>query len=137
MLAAMALIFCTVVLFKMKRGRYAWVTAVPTVWLLACTVTAGLEKVFDSNPAIGFLSHASKFAGAVAAHTVLAPAKTVEQMQRVIFSDYLDAGLAGLSVAIVLVVAVYAVVEIRRAVRNPAVSAVEVGETVMAGGSGD
>ena len=137
MLAAMALIFCTVVLFKMKRGRYAWVTAVPTVWLLACTVTAGLEKVFDSNPAIGFLSHASKFSAGVAAGKVVGPAKTLEQMRRVMFNDYLDAGLAALSVAIVVMVAVYAVVEIRRAVRNLEVSAVEVGEAVMVGGGGD
>ena len=136
MLAAMALIFCTVVLFKMKRGRYAWVTVVPTVWLLACTVTAGLEKVFDADPAVGFLSHASKFAAAVAAGKVVGPAKTLEQMRRVMFNDYLDAGLAALSVAIVVVVAVYAVVEIRRAVRIPAVTAVEVGELV-AGGGGD
>ena len=63
MLAAIALTLCTVVLFKMKRERYAWVTIVPTVWLVACTVTAGLEKVFSPNPAVGFLSHALKFGG--------------------------------------------------------------------------
>jgi carbon starvation protein CstA len=138
MLAAMALIFCTVVLFKMKRGRYAWVTIVPTVWLLACTVTAGLEKVFDPNPSVGFLSHAAKFAGAIASNKVLAPAKTLEQMKHVLFNDYLDAGLAALSVVIVVIVAVYAVIAIRKAVRNPAVTAVEVGETVaLAGGGGD
>jgi carbon starvation protein len=138
MLAAMALIFCTVILFKMKRGRYAWVTIVPTVWLLACTVTAGLEKVFDSNPAIGFLSHATKFSSAVAANKILAPAKTLDQMRRVIFSDYLDASLAALSVAIVLVMVVYAIIDIRKALRSPTSTAVEVDETpAMAGGSGD
>ena len=47
MLAAIALILCTVVLFKMKRERLAWVTIVPTMWLVLCTVTAGLEKVFE------------------------------------------------------------------------------------------
>jgi carbon starvation protein len=46
MLAAIALIFCTVALFKMKKQHYAWVTIVPAVWLVCCTVTAGLEKVF-------------------------------------------------------------------------------------------
>src|ERR1700690_1368494 len=39
MLAAIALILCTVVLFKMKHQRVAWVTIVPTVWLVLCTVT--------------------------------------------------------------------------------------------------
>ena len=50
MLAAIALILCTVVLFKMKRERLAWVTIVPTVWLVLCTVTAGVEKVFSPEP---------------------------------------------------------------------------------------
>ena len=32
MLAAVALMLCTVVLFKMKRERYAFVTLLPTAW---------------------------------------------------------------------------------------------------------
>src|SRR5271166_3353924 len=64
MLAAIALTFCTVVLCKMKRQRYAWVTVVPTVWLVCTTMTAGLEKVFSGNVAVGFLSHAAKFSDA-------------------------------------------------------------------------
>ncbi|HEX8808258.1 MAG TPA: carbon starvation CstA family protein, partial [Xanthobacteraceae bacterium] len=50
MLAAIALTLCTVVLYKMKRERWAWVTVVPAVWLVVCTVTAGLEKVFSPDP---------------------------------------------------------------------------------------
>ena len=34
MLAGIALITCTVVLFKMKRQRYAWIAAIPALWLL-------------------------------------------------------------------------------------------------------
>ena len=66
MLAAIALILCTVVLFKMKRQRFAWVTIVPATWLVVCTVTAGLEKVFSANPAIGFVAHASRLSNAIA-----------------------------------------------------------------------
>src|SRR5207244_12739227 len=43
MLAAIALTVCTVVLCKMKRERFALVTAAPATWLVACTTTAGLE----------------------------------------------------------------------------------------------
>src|SRR4051812_11315644 len=39
MLAAVALTLCTVVMFRMKRERYAWVTIVPTAWLALCTLT--------------------------------------------------------------------------------------------------
>jgi carbon starvation protein len=55
MLAAIALTACTVVLFKMKRERYALVTIVPAVWLVACTVVAGFEKVFSPDPNVGLV----------------------------------------------------------------------------------
>ena len=44
MLAAVALTLCTVVIFRMKRERYAWVTVVPTVWLAPCTLTVGASR---------------------------------------------------------------------------------------------
>jgi len=138
MLAAIALTLCTVVLFKMKRERFAWVTIVPTTWLVVCTVTAGLEKVFASDPAVGFVSHALKFGSAVAANQVLAPAKTLSEMSRVIFNDYLDATLAGLSVAIVLAVVIYAIVDIRKALGTPRSTAIEIGGAAgAAAGGGD
>src|SRR6476661_2265580 len=87
MLAAIALTLCTVVLFKMKRQRYAFVTVIPAAWLVICTVTAGWQKVFSANPAVGFLSHAARFAGAAAEGKVLAPAKTLAEMNRVVFND--------------------------------------------------
>jgi carbon starvation protein len=127
MLAAIALTFCTVALFKMKRERFAWVTVVPTTWLLLCTVTAGLEKAFSPDPAVGFISHALKFGSAVAANQVLAPARTLADMNRVIFNDYLDATLAGLSVAIVVTMVLYAIFDIRKALRNPKDTAIEIG----------
>ncbi|MGO8183072.1 carbon starvation CstA family protein, partial [Rhizobium leguminosarum] len=57
MLAAVALTLCTVVIFKMKRERYAFVTIVPTLWLCVCTLTAGWQKLFSPDPKIGFLAH--------------------------------------------------------------------------------
>ena len=127
MLAGIALIVCTVVLFKMKRQRYAWVTLVPTVWLLVCTLTAGLQKLFDPAPSIGFLAHARKFQDALDAGKILAPAKTVEQMQRIVFNDYVDATLAGLFVLVVIAIAIYGITSIRRALGDPKVTTMEVG----------
>ncbi|MFZ4285531.1 carbon starvation CstA family protein [Variovorax sp. HJSM1_2] len=93
MLASVALVLGTVVLFKMKRERFAWVTLLPTLWLLACTMTAGWLKVFDASPKVGFLAHADRYQLALAQGQLLAPAKSLDQMQRIIFNDYLDAGL--------------------------------------------
>ena len=109
MLAGIALILATVVLFKMKRGQYAWVTIVPTIWLLLCTLTAGWQKMFDANPKIGFLAHADKYSKALAKGEVLAPAKSIDQMQQVIFNDYVNASLAGFFMVVVLSVLVFGV----------------------------
>jgi carbon starvation protein len=118
MLAGIALTLGTVVLFKMKRGKYAWVTMVPTVWLLICTLTAGWMKIFDDNVKVGFLAHARKFQAAHEAGEVLAPAKTAEQMSRIIFNDYLDAGLCAFFMVVVLAVLLYGFRTIRAANRE-------------------
>ena len=94
MLAGIALTLATVVLFKLKRERYAWVTVLPTLWLLACTLTAGWLKVFSDNPKIGFLAHAHKYQAALDKGELLAPAKSLAQMHQVVFNDYVDATLA-------------------------------------------
>jgi carbon starvation protein len=130
MLAGIALILCTVVLFKMKRERHAWVTILPMAWLLVCTLTAGLQKVFDANPAIGFLAHARKFGAALEDGKMLAPAKTIEQMQQIVFNDYVDATLAALFVAVVVAMLAYGVLHVWRALGTPRVTAVEVGGRV-------
>jgi carbon starvation protein len=127
MLAGIALILCTVVLFKMKRERYAWVTILPTTWLLICTLTAGWQKVFHADPGIGFLAHAHKFGNASSAGQVLAPATTIDQMQRIVFNDYVDATLAALFVLVVVAMLYYGLVSIWRALAVPHITAHEVG----------
>jgi carbon starvation protein len=117
MLAAIALTLCTVVLFRMKRDRYVFVAAAPTIWLYICTLTAGFEKILHTDPRIGFLAHAEKFSAAARAGKILAPAKTVDEMQRVIFNDYVDVGLCGVYIALVLAMLGFAVVAIMDARR--------------------
>ncbi|MDM0013283.1 carbon starvation CstA family protein [Variovorax sp. J22P168] len=109
MLAAVALMLGTVVLFRMKRDRYAWVTMAPAAWLLVCTLTAGWLKIFSSDPKVGFLSHASKYAEGLAQGVLIAPAKTPEAMSRIIFNDRLDAALCAIFIFVVLSVLVYSV----------------------------
>ncbi|WP_232919483.1 carbon starvation CstA family protein, partial [Pseudomonas syringae] len=109
MLAGIALMLASVVLIKMKRQRYVWVTMLPAVWLLICTVTAGLIKLFDANPAVGFLALAKKYSAAADAGQILAPAKTMDQMQHVIFNAYTNAGLTILFLFVVVSILFYAI----------------------------
>ncbi len=109
MLAAVALVLATVVLFRMKRERYAWVTILPATWLVLCTVTASLMKLFSADPRVGFLAHASRFSDAAARGEVLAPAKSLAEMSRVVMNDRIDAALCALFLAVVVSIIGYGV----------------------------
>jgi carbon starvation protein len=137
MLAAIALVFCTVVLFKMKRQAFAWVTIVPATWLVLCTLTAGLEKIFSSNPSVGFLTHARKFGDALAAGQVLAPAKSLSQMSQIVINDYVDATLAAIFVGVVLSMVLYGFIHIRRALATPKPTTAEIEFVAGAVGAGN
>jgi carbon starvation protein len=93
LLAAVAFCVGTTVIIKMGKLRYAWVTMTPLVWLTSATLTAGWEKVFSPDPALGFLAHARSLAGS-----------TSPDAPRLIFNDRLDATLTLFFMAIVVVV---------------------------------
>ncbi|GAB7125724.1 carbon starvation CstA family protein [Silvimonas sp. JCM 19000] len=118
MLASMALILGTVVLFKMKKERYAWVTIVPTAWLFICSMTAGWQKIFSDNPKVGFLAVANKFSAAAEQGSVLAPAKTLVDMQRIVLNNQVNAALCGFFMLVAVVMLVSAVLNIRAALAS-------------------
>jgi carbon starvation protein len=130
MLAAMALTLCTVVLFRMKRERFAWVTLFPLAWLLTCTLTASWQKMFHSDWRIGFLAHAQKYSEALSRGETLAPAKNIAQMRQVIFNDYVNASLCALFVAVVLATVFYGVRAIADARRTAGPTAREIAGAV-------
>ena len=125
MLAGIALLLATVVLIKMKRERYTWVTLVPTAWLLVCTLSAAWQKVLSSDPTIGFLVLANKYSEAAAAGTLIAPAKTIAEMQRVAFNNYLCGGMTIMFALLVVAMAYFTVKMALRAWRQPAPTAAE------------
>ncbi|HEY5851680.1 MAG TPA: carbon starvation CstA family protein [Lysobacter sp.] len=125
MLAGLALVFCSVVMIKMKREKFLWIPLIPTAWLLICTLTAGWQKLFHPDPKIGFIANARKFADAAARGEVLAPAKSMDDMSRVIFNNYLDAGLCALFVFVVLATVFFGIKAALAARRNNAPTAKE------------
>ncbi|QTO55705.1 carbon starvation protein A [Duffyella gerundensis] len=119
MLASMALILGTVVLFKMKKQRYAWVTILPTVWLFITSMTAGWQKIFHEKPSIGFLAQANKFSKGIDQGVIIAPAKSVADMQTIVLSNHINAALCGFFMLVAVTMLVAAVLVIRRALSNP------------------
>ncbi len=91
MLAAIALCVATTIIFKSRRVQYAWVTALPLVWLVTITTSAAWEKLFNEDVRIGFLSHARDLTDKLADGSLVADAAA--QAETLIFNDRLDAGL--------------------------------------------
>jgi carbon starvation protein len=150
MLAAIALCLATTIILKMElirsnaarpalsqagggpvsrapaRGLWlAVITFVPLVWLLLVTFTAGVHKIYHSDPRIGFLSQArllkEKLPGLEAALTtakaagdaaLIANAEKAFRANRTLhFNNVLDAGVAGTFLCLVSVVVVLSVRE--------------------------
>jgi carbon starvation protein len=119
MLAAMALILGTVILFKMKKEKYVWITIFPTIFLFITCMTAGWQKIFHENPKIGFLAQANRFSDAIARNEILKPAKDVAEMQTIVFSNQINAVLCGFFMIVAIVMLLAAIGVIRRALADP------------------
>lgn len=109
LLAAVALVVATTILLKMQRLRWIWVTLVPTVWLVAVTMTASYQKIFAADPDLGFLSKAHLLAGQIAAGQI--PAPKIAETQRLIFNQRVDAVVTATLALMILVLLVEAVVQ--------------------------
>src|SRR5205807_604380 len=99
LLAAIALAVATTIIIGSGRARYAWTTLVPLAWLLAVTMTAGYQKIFAADPAIGFLAQADRLAAGRAAGSV--PAAKLGEVSVQIFNLRLDAVVCGLFMTLV------------------------------------
>lgn len=133
MLAAIALMLATVVTIKLKRERYAWVPGIPAVWLVTCTVTAGIEKLVGP---ISFTAAAQKYTQAMEAGKLLAPAKSLAEMQRIITNNSVDATLTAVFVLLVLTMLGFSIYAIAKALRSNAPTAHEAPRIALASVAG-
>ena len=117
-LAAMALILGTVILFKMKKEKYVWVTIIPTIFLFITSMTAGWQKIFHENPKIGFLAQANRFSDAIAQGEILKPAKTLAEMQTIVLSNQINAVLCGFFMLVAVIMLIASIGVIRRALAS-------------------
>ncbi|GLQ90456.1 carbon starvation protein A [Dyella flagellata] len=129
MLAAIALMLATLVTVKLKRERYAWVPGIPAVWLVICTLTAGCEKLVGP---ISFSAAAQKYTQALQAGTLLAPAKSLDEMQRIITNNRVDATLTAVFVLLVLSMLGFSVHAIFKALRSNVPTAREAPRVALA-----
>lgn len=119
MLAAVALVLSTVVLIKMKRSKYIWVTTIPAVWLLICTTWALGLKLFSDNPQLeGFFWLASEYKRRIAEGVALTP-EQVANMQHIVVNNYTNAGLSIIFLVVVYSIIFYGIRTAMKASKNP------------------
>lgn len=121
LLAAIALALVLVVVVKKGYYKWAWIPAVPLVWDFVVTMTASWQKIFSSDPAMGFFAQHQRFKEAAAqGMTSFGGAETPEQIDEVIRNTMVQGCLSVLYPVLVLVVMVAAVATCWHAVRQRA-----------------
>ncbi|TRO65038.1 carbon starvation protein A [Streptomyces sp. IB201691-2A2] len=122
LLAAVALAVCTTLLVKSGRLKWAWITGIPLVWDATVTLTASWQKVFSSDPRVGFFKQRSVYQDGIDRGELVAPAKSMDDMHTIVTNSTVDGVLtAVLALLIVIVIADATRVCIRH-VRRPALS---------------
>ncbi|CDL87284.1 carbon starvation CstA family protein [Xenorhabdus cabanillasii] len=120
MLAAVALVLGTVVLIKMKRTKYIWVTVVPAIWLLICTTWALGLKLFSDNPKLeGFFFLAKEYKQRIAEGGAELTAQQISNMNHIVVNNYTNAGLSILFLVVVYSIIIYGIKTAIKANKNP------------------
>ncbi|WP_327730356.1 carbon starvation protein A [Streptomyces sp. NBC_00487] len=119
LLAAVALAVTTTVLIKTGKLRWAWVTGIPLAWDVAVTFTAGWQKIFSDNPAIGFFALRDKYAAAIDKGELLPGATNMDDMHTIVLNNTVDGVIMAIFLLLVLTVLVNCTVVCVRAVRSP------------------
>jgi len=108
MLAGIALLLATVVLFKMGKQKYAFVTIAPAIWVLITTLYAAILKLMPANgervhDAVSHVAIAQNTAAKLAG---LSDPAAIEKAQAIIRNNVIDAVLCALFVVVTIVVIV-------------------------------
>ncbi len=100
LLAAVALAVGTVIIIRMGKAKWAWMTIAPLIWLAVVTLDSGWIKITDPNPAIGFLAKADHLQSLIAAGGL--DEETASKYAHLRFNQYLNATLCGAFMAVIV-----------------------------------
>jgi carbon starvation protein len=76
------------------------------VWLATVTLTAGVEKIFSTDPRLGFLSHARVVSEGLAISVLPPGVQTVADAKRLILNDHVDTAVTAFFLISVIVILV-------------------------------
>ena len=117
LLAAIALSLVLVVVVKKGMYKWAWIPAIPLFWDVIVTMTASWEKVFSSNPSIGYWAQHNRFKEAAAQGlTTFKSAKSPAEIDAVVRNTAIQGVLSILFAVLVLIVIAAAAVACYKAI---------------------
>ncbi|WGO83037.1 carbon starvation CstA family protein [Arsenophonus apicola] len=120
MLAAVALVLSSVILIKMKRTKFIWVTLVPAIWLLIFTTWALGLKLFSADPQLeGFIYLAHSYQAKIATATTTITAQKLSDMHHIVINNYTNVGLSILFLLVVYSIIFYGLKIAIKAWRTP------------------
>jgi carbon starvation protein len=119
LLAGIALTVVTVVVIKKGLLKWAWIPGLPLAWALAVTLTASWQKIFSSDPNLGYWTQHSRYAAAKAAgKTAFGSAKTPDQMTEVIRNTFIQGTLSIIFASVVVIVLIAAIIMVFKTIRG-------------------
>ena len=101
LLAAVALSVGTVIIVRMGKARFAWITVLPLAWLLTVTLCAGWQKL-DPNSPVSFTTAIAKQHGILAQPNVTDTAAGAAHIALV--NATIDAVLCAVFMAVIVVI---------------------------------
>jgi carbon starvation protein len=125
LLAAIAL--CVVFTIVMKKGLYkwAWIPGIPLVWDLVITLWASWEKIFSSDPKMGYWIQNSQAREAAAAGLPYQTASTAEEVEAVVRNTFVQGTLSIVYAVLVAIVFIVTVLVAIKAVRQGGLPVIE------------
>ena len=119
LLAAIALAVCLAIAANLHRFKYLWIIMLPLLFDVLVTVTGSWQKIFSSDPKVGYWANHGAFKDALAqGKTSFGTAKNVEAMEAVVRNTFVQGTLSVLFVVLTIVVVVMGVVETVKALRG-------------------
>jgi carbon starvation protein len=118
LLAAIALTVVVVIVVKKGLVKWAWIPALPLIWDLIVTMTASWQKIFSGDKNLGYFKQYSNYNAARHAGKLLAPAKSMHDMDKIVHNSFIQGTLSVIFAVLVLIVAIVGALVCLRALRR-------------------
>lgn len=115
LIAAIALLLCTVVVVRKGYGKWAWIPGIPFLWDLSTTFTASYQKIFSQDAALGYWK---QWSNARELKSTLADPEAIAVQDAIIRNTFIQGTLSIVFVILVSIIIVAAVVRMISTIRT-------------------